>query len=57
MDENNTMIQCSSTHLTSFAILVNVGGSVTPTVSCSKAGEEFGMKARLVNVCMIWFQY
>ena len=34
MDENNTMIQCSSTHLTSFAILVNVGGSVPPDVSC-----------------------
>ena len=32
---NDTMVQCISTHLTSFAILVNVGGSITPPVSCS----------------------
>ena len=44
MDENNTMIRCSSTHLTSFAILVNVGGSVTPTVSCSKFLDAYGIR-------------
>ena len=34
-DGNDTMIQCSSIHLTSFAILVNVGGPMTHPVSCS----------------------
>ena len=42
-DGNDTMIQCSSTHLTSFAILVNVGVSMSPPVSCSNFLDAYGM--------------
>ena len=47
-DGNDTMVQCISTHLTSFAILVNVGGSMTYHVSFLDA---YGMYICILPRC------
>ena len=52
-DGNNTMVQCSSTHLTSFAILVNVGGPMTHPITCSNFLDPYGVYICILLRCSI----
>ena len=54
-DGNNTMIQCSSTHLTSFSILAKVGGPMTYPVSCSNFLNAYSMYVCLCYTEMLYF--